>query len=94
MTGSNLKPQDSVNVTDRLELVKVKTQIIEHAARHSASVEEAVADIATRGALLAMARSLPPIAIMKGTAKLIQAYKEIIVEGLVATLNDEEGRKA
>ena len=81
------KTQDSIHVTERLEIVKTKNAIIEHAGRHTTTIDEATADIIVRGAIVALARQVPPVLILKGTAKLLQAFKELVVERITTTLN-------
>lgn len=95
MSDSN-SSQDNVHITERLEMVKVKNAIIDHAGLHTTTIDEATADIIVRGAIVALARQVPPVLILKGTTKLLQAYKELIVEKITTTLNTpdpEEGKE-
>ena len=71
-----MSDQDTVQVTERLEAVRLKNAIFEHAAKHSTSIDAAAADIIVRGAMVAISRQTPPVLILKGTTKILQAYKE------------------
>lgn len=85
-----MSDQDTIQVTERLEKTKLKNQIFEHAARHSTSIDEAASDIIVRGTMVTLSRQTPPVLILKGTVKILQAYRELIVEGVMSALNDNE----
>lgn len=85
--------QDNIRVTERLEMVKVKNAIIDHAGLHTTTIDEATADIIVRGAMVALTRQLPPLLILKGTTKILQAYKELIVEKITTTLNTTDPKE-